>query len=175
MNSRVRRRLAGVGVITMTLLGGMLVVGTTTASGDPVNETRGIRKAVTLAGVREHQQAFQAISDANGGNRVASSPGYEASADYVEQRLEAAGYTVTRDPFQFVFNADLTPPVFEQVSPNPATYSSSPPREPTTATPAAARPPTSPASRPGRSPWSSGAPARSPRRPGTRRRRAPWP
>ena len=122
MNSRVRRRLAGVGVITMTLLGGMLVVGTTTASGDPINETRGIRKAVTLAGVREHQQALQAISDANGGNRVASSPGYEASADYVEQRLEAAGYTVTRDPFQFVFNADLTPPVFEQVSPNPATY-----------------------------------------------------
>jgi len=122
MNSRVRRRLAGVGVITMTLLGGMLVAGTTTASGEPIKETRGIRKAVTLAGVREHQQALQAISDANGGNRVASSPGYEASADYVAQRLEAAGYTVTRDPFQFVFNADLTPPVFEQVSPDPASY-----------------------------------------------------
>jgi hypothetical protein len=35
----------------------------------PRNE--GLRKAVTLEGVREHLQAFQAISDANGGNRVA--------------------------------------------------------------------------------------------------------
>jgi len=122
MNSRARRRLAGVGVVTTTLLGGMLAVGTTAANGDPIRETQGLRKAVTLAGVREHQQAFQQISDASGGNRAAGSPGYAASADYVQSKLEAAGYTVSRHSFQFVYNADRTPPVFQQISPHAAMY-----------------------------------------------------
>jgi hypothetical protein len=40
----------------------------------------------------------------------------------VETKLEAAGYTVTRDPFEFVFNADRTPPVFKQTSPARVDY-----------------------------------------------------
>ncbi len=42
---------------------------------------------VTLDGVREHQAAFQAIADANGGTRVSGSPGYDESAEYVMDRL----------------------------------------------------------------------------------------
>ena len=38
---------------------------------DDISETQGFRKQVKLAGIREHQAALQAISDANGGNRVA--------------------------------------------------------------------------------------------------------
>ena len=49
---------------------------------------------VTLEGVREHQAAFQAIADANGGNRAAGTPGYDASVDYVIETLEAAGWSV---------------------------------------------------------------------------------
>jgi Zn-dependent M28 family amino/carboxypeptidase len=81
------------------------------AFADDENSTRGLRKAVTTAGINEHLHAFQAHS-ALGGNRVASSPGFKASADYVENKLEAAGYEVTRDPFEFVYNADIETPVF---------------------------------------------------------------
>src|SRR5687768_15149210 len=81
------------------------------AFADDTSSTRGLRKAVSPAGINEHLQAFQSHSTM-GGNRVASSPGFQASADYVEAKLEAAGYTVTRDPFQFVYNADIEPPVF---------------------------------------------------------------
>lgn len=49
-------------------------------------------ECVTLTGVREHQAAFQAIADANGGNRFSGLPGHDASVDYVVDRLEAAGY-----------------------------------------------------------------------------------
>jgi Zn-dependent M28 family amino/carboxypeptidase len=121
MDTTPRRRATGVGVIVAALVATGALTDVAAAAG-PSDETRGLRKAVTLAGVREHQQALQDISDAHGGNRVAGSPGYIASADYVEQRLEAAGYAVTRDSFEFVFNADRTPPVFQRISPNPATY-----------------------------------------------------
>lgn len=55
------------------------------------NSTAKLMECVTLAGVREHQAAFQAIADANGGNRFSGLPGYDASVDYVVERLEAAG------------------------------------------------------------------------------------
>ena len=84
--------------------------------------SQGFRKAVTLAGVREHQAAFQQHSDDNGGNRVGGSPGYEASADYVTAKLQAAGYTVSNHFFEFLFNADRTPPTLRQESPDPTTY-----------------------------------------------------
>ncbi|MEJ7832904.1 MAG: M20/M25/M40 family metallo-hydrolase [Nocardioides sp.] len=42
--------------------------------------------------------------------------------DYVEGRLTAAGYDVTVQPFEFPFNADRTPPVFQQTAPAQATY-----------------------------------------------------
>lgn len=93
-----------------------------TASADDISESKGFRKAVTLAGIRQHQAAFQAIADANGGNRVAGSAAYDASRDYVVARMEAAGYDVSLHEFDFLFNADATPAVFQQVSPDPATY-----------------------------------------------------
>jgi Zn-dependent M28 family amino/carboxypeptidase len=73
---------------------------------------------VTLDGVRMHQTAFQAIADANGGNRAALSAGYTASAEYVANLLEDAGYDVTVAPFQFIEQvAEL-----EQLTPVVGTY-----------------------------------------------------
>jgi Zn-dependent M28 family amino/carboxypeptidase len=74
---------------------------------------------VTLEGVREHQAAFQAIADANGGTRQAGTPGYEQSVDYVVERMTAAGYNVTLDEFPFVFFAT---PTLHQLTPVDATY-----------------------------------------------------
>ena len=43
---------------------------TAASAADDFNQTKGFRKQVTLAGIREHQAAFQSFADANGGNRV---------------------------------------------------------------------------------------------------------
>ena len=44
------------------------------------NTIRKLLECVTIDGVREHQAAFQAIADANGGIRTSGTPGYDASA-----------------------------------------------------------------------------------------------
>lgn len=76
-------------------------------------------ECVTVEGVREHQAAFQAIADANGGNRAAGLPGYDASVDYVVERLEAAGWNVTLDEFPFTF---VPAPTLQQLTPVADTY-----------------------------------------------------
>ncbi|GAA3694394.1 M28 family metallopeptidase [Terrabacter ginsenosidimutans] len=77
-------------------------------------------ECMDLTGVREHQSALQAIADANGSTRVSGSPGYNASVDYVEARVKAAGWKVTRQAFDFQTFVSLTPSVLAQVSPPPA-------------------------------------------------------
>ncbi len=62
-------------------------------------------ECVTLEGVRAHQAAFQAVADANGGNRASGLPGYDASVEYVVDTLLAAGYDVELNPFDFTFLA----------------------------------------------------------------------
>jgi len=76
------------------------------AQKDAFNST-GLRKAVTLDGVREHQAALQSIADLNNGTRVSGTPGYDVSVDYVVGKLEDAGYDVTRQPFDFDYFEEL--------------------------------------------------------------------
>ena len=87
-----------------------------------LSESKGFRKGVTLAGIREHQAALQAIADDNDDTRASGTPGYEASAHYVRDRLEAAGYAVTLQPFQFAFYRVLAASTFARTSPTPVTY-----------------------------------------------------
>ena len=79
-------------------------------------------ECVTLDGVREHQAAFQAIADANGGTRVSGSSGYDESGQYVAEQMEAAGYDVTIQDFQFPFFEENAPGEFEQTSPGSVVY-----------------------------------------------------
>ncbi|GAB3158481.1 M20/M25/M40 family metallo-hydrolase [Micromonospora sonneratiae] len=51
---------------------------------------------ISVANIKTHLNQFQTIATNNGGNRYSGRPGYTASLQYVEQRLQAAGYTVTR-------------------------------------------------------------------------------
>ena len=81
-----------------------------------------LRDAVTLLAVRDHQEALQAIADANGGNRVAATSGYDASLDYVKGLVEAAGYNVTVQQFPFVHFEELSPSEMDQVQPGIAPY-----------------------------------------------------
>ena len=76
-------------------------------------------ECVTLDGVRAHQAAFQAAADANGGNRAAGTPGYDASVEYVADTLTAAGYDVELNPFPFTY---VPLGVLEQLAPITASY-----------------------------------------------------
>jgi Zn-dependent M28 family amino/carboxypeptidase len=91
------------------------------APGD-VPASQGFRKAVTLAGIREHQAALQAIADANGGNRAAGTSGYDASAEYVSKRMAAAGYQVSFQEFTFGQFREAAPPALERLTPTAKTY-----------------------------------------------------
>ena len=79
MHKRVRATLA-IGVAAAASLAPNAAA---QSSAGELNESRGLRSAVTDAGITEHLKAFQTHSTLNGGNRVGGSPGYEASANYV--------------------------------------------------------------------------------------------
>ena len=70
-----------------------------------------LQKAVTLQGVMRHLERFQQISDDNGDNRAAGTPGYDRSATYVKNQLERAGYRVQLQPFAFESFQVLSPTV----------------------------------------------------------------
>ena len=93
------------------------------AAADPNNNnSQKLRTAVTLAGVERHLDAFDALGELFGGNRFAGLPGHDASANYVEDELESAGYTVTSHVFPCdAFVEDITTQ-FRQVTPTPTTY-----------------------------------------------------
>ena len=118
-----RRHASGLVAVASASLLTLSTVGANAASTpSDLQVTQGLRKAVAADGMFEHLSALQQIADRNGGNRVSGFPAYDESVDYVEGRLTAAGYDVTVQPFAFPFNADRTPPVFQQVAPSQATY-----------------------------------------------------
>lgn len=116
-----RRLVTAVGAAGLIIAGlpAMAAAGPQSCDSRTNNTFTKLLECVTLVGVREHQAAFQAIADAHNGTRVSGSPGYDASADYVVARLEAAGYDVTQQEFQFQTFISLSPSVLERVSPPP--------------------------------------------------------
>lgn len=75
-------------------------------------------ECVRLEGVVEHMEEFQAIADANGGNRADQTPGYEASVDYVVEVLEGAGWSAEVVPFSY----DAADVALRQLTPVTADY-----------------------------------------------------
>ena len=80
------------------------------------------RSMVTVAGISEHLAGLQSAANTSAGNRASGTPGYEASARYVEGRLRAAGYTPQRQDFDFDFFQERNPGTFARVSPQGETY-----------------------------------------------------
>jgi Zn-dependent M28 family amino/carboxypeptidase len=85
-------------------------------------DTKKLRKGVTLDGMLEHLRAFQNIAIANGDNRAATTPGYDASVAYVTQRLRAAGYRVTHDEFDFPMWRQEGPSTVKENTPTDRTF-----------------------------------------------------
>ena len=88
----------------------------------PPGQAAKLTRGVTVGGIMEHLQAFQAIADANDGTRAAGTPGYDASVDYVVQRLEAAGYDPVIQNFDFPYYEKVGPSSFSRTAPTPATF-----------------------------------------------------
>jgi Zn-dependent M28 family amino/carboxypeptidase len=93
-----------------------------TANAAVPTDTSELREAVTADAIMDHLAELQKIADNNGDTRASGTPGYDASVDYIEDLLLAAGYEVTRQDFLFNSFRELSEPVFEQVSPNEVTY-----------------------------------------------------
>jgi hypothetical protein len=120
-----RKRAGGLAIAAVAaaamLPAGEAVAGPSQAACDTrTNNTyQKVLECVRVSEVREHQAAFQAIADENGGTRAAGTPGYTASVDYVVDTLEAAGWDVELDEFPFTF---FPPPTLRQLTPVAATY-----------------------------------------------------
>jgi hypothetical protein len=72
----------------------------------------------------KHMQAFQAIADANPGldghpSRNSGEPGYWASVQYVKDKMEAAGYHVTIQPYKFTYTSFVGTPTWSESTPTP--------------------------------------------------------
>jgi hypothetical protein len=86
------------------------------------NNSAKLRSAVTLDGVRAHQQALQDIADGAGGNRFAGLAGHDRSADYVAEQLRAAGYSPTFQEFTYNAFFEVTPSQLAQTAPIARTF-----------------------------------------------------
>jgi Zn-dependent M28 family amino/carboxypeptidase len=73
------------------------------------NTYRKLLECLTADGASEHLQAFQSFADANDDTRASGTAGYDASAEYVAETLDAAGYIVTVQEFEFPFFSALSP------------------------------------------------------------------
>jgi Peptidase family M28/PA domain len=69
--------------------------------GEPPKPRERPSPAITRSELGDHLAALQQIADEHGGTRAAGTPGYDASADYVEARLRDAGWTVERQEVPF--------------------------------------------------------------------------
>jgi Zn-dependent M28 family amino/carboxypeptidase len=117
-----RTRLVATSAAGLLAVAGTLATAAPAAAGGNSCEQRNnntiskLLECVNGAGVKEHLTALQEIANANGGNRASGSDGFAASANYVESTLQASGYTVTRQDFQFPFYELIEDPTFEQTS-----------------------------------------------------------
>ena len=108
------------GVATATLVCASLAIGAPAVAAIPIDTTP-LTDAVTEEGLYSHLAALQDIADLNDGNRASGTTGYDASADYVEDTLEAAGYIVTRQEFSYT-RIEYTGSALDRVSPDPEAY-----------------------------------------------------
>jgi Zn-dependent M28 family amino/carboxypeptidase len=82
---------------------------------------------IKTADLWNHMKAFQKIADQNPGpdghaSRNSGEPGYKASADYVADVMQQAGYDVTLQKYQILYYAYTGVPSFSEVSPTAKTY-----------------------------------------------------
>ena len=106
------------------MLCSLLVAGSAVAA--TPTDTKPLRDAVTVAGIREHLTALESIANANHfegvPTRATGTPGHVASQQYVIEKMTAAGFDVSTQQFGADIFFEQAPAAFERVSPNPVVY-----------------------------------------------------
>jgi hypothetical protein len=88
-----------------------------------VNDTPGkLIPCIQTDDLWNHMKAFQAIADANPGldghpSRNSGEQGYWESVQYVKNKMEAAGYNVTIQPYTFTYTSFVGTPTWHQSAP----------------------------------------------------------
>jgi Zn-dependent M28 family amino/carboxypeptidase len=113
----MRRGVLAAAIVALTTL----LIAPAASAIDKV-DTKQLRKAVTVDGILDHERALQTIANANDGNRAATKPGYDASVDYVAERLRRAGYKVSFDEFDFPIWTLDGPSTLAEISPTARTF-----------------------------------------------------
>ncbi len=119
---RILQRPVVVGAVAAVVLaaGVGLAFALRPAPEPPVDSAR-LRDAVTQEALVAHLEALQQVADDHGGNRAAGTPGYAASVEYVQDRLEEAGYRTTRQQFSYE-RPDFTRATLRRTAPAATTY-----------------------------------------------------
>jgi Zn-dependent M28 family amino/carboxypeptidase len=81
-----------------------------------------LAREVAVNGVNRHLIALQRIAEQNGGTRASGTPGFDASATYVHDKLAAAGWNVSYQDFEFPFFQELAASELDRISPDPKVF-----------------------------------------------------
>lgn len=91
--------MVGAAVLALVAAGGCGRDG----GGEPANKAadyaKDLQSKIAVDATMAHLEKLQEIADANGGTRVAGSPGYDASVDFVAQTLRDKGFDVETPEF----------------------------------------------------------------------------
>lgn len=118
MQAGHKRSALAAGVATFAILAVAL---TPPARADNGTNTQAIRDAVSAEAIIDHLEALQAIADANDGTRASGTSGHVASAEYIEDQLQGAGFATQRQYFDY-FKFFLDDEAFERLTPTQRTY-----------------------------------------------------
>ncbi|MBG6134797.1 M28 family peptidase [Longispora fulva] len=94
------RRVTGTVGLVLALVAGAVTLGAQPSAATPgapsaAGTTLAAAPNIDVNNVKAHLQQLQTIATNNGGNRATGTGGHTASVSYVQQKLQAAGYTVT--------------------------------------------------------------------------------
>src|SRR3954470_9702596 len=116
-------------VVALSLLVAPSAPAITSAQCDTqVNDTPSkLIPCIKTADLWAHMQAFQNIADANPGpdghaSRNSGEPGYLASALYVKDKMEAAGYDVKLQKYKFTYTSYDGTPSWSEASPTARSF-----------------------------------------------------
>lgn len=129
MPHRARLRLSKSWLVSLCLVAAGLLAPTTAGAitsaqcDAQVNDTPAkLLPCIQTDDLWNHMQAFQTIANDNPGldghpSRNSGEPGYWASVQYVAQKMTAAGYDVTIQPYKFTYTSFVGTPAWSEVSP----------------------------------------------------------
>jgi len=89
---------------------------------EPPVDCDSIHESITAAGLLVHLTALDDIATDNGSNRAPGTGGWDDSVTYVQDELEAAGYTVTQTTIEYPYYTVEADPALDRTAPDTHTY-----------------------------------------------------